>query len=73
MINGQELFASSPHRPLCREQVFRGGFVGRERVRSDVSDWIDIAGLSQGSPNQTAAFARSVRECMVNYLVNMSL
>ena len=68
MIDSQELFTATTHRPLRCEQIFRGSFIGSERIRSDIPDWIDSLGLSRDATDQAAAFAGSALSRMRNDL-----
>ena len=72
MINGEELFAALAHLPLCGKEIFGSCFVGDERVRSDVVEWVnrqrDCFGIAA---NQPATLTRVRHASLRDYLIKL--
>src|SRR5262245_31615765 len=72
VVDRQQALAPFTHLALCRKQIFRGGFVGRLGVRSDVAQAVESDRFCvRDSANQPAALLRRRFASMSDHRLNM--
>ena len=72
LLYTEQFLAAATHLALRREEIFRRRFVRSFRVRSDVAQSIDIAGvLRVVAANEAATFSRGHFASMSNHCLEM--